>query len=225
MNKPRIPTVSRALLISLLVLGVLAFAGASGAGPLGLIVASDDPVVVVDDECTEEGDETVGEDPDGDADEDPEGEDPEGEDPEECEPGEGEDEEAPDGTVLDPESREAECSNAAGLLDEEGNAQTVDDVYGELDAPHGQTHSMEVLLANCKKNPQAPGLLRALEVHQRNLERWEARAERRADREAAKAERKAARDVAKAERKAAKGAAKAARGHDGGPPPGAGPGH
>ncbi|MGH2682286.1 MAG: hypothetical protein ACRDIX_03515, partial [Actinomycetota bacterium] len=108
MNKPRTPIVSRALLISLLALAVMAFAGASGAGPLGLIVASDDPVVVVGDECPEEGDGTVGEDPDGDADEgteDPEGEDPEGEDPEGEDP-EGEDPEGEDPEGEDPEGED-----------------------------------------------------------------------------------------------------------------------
>jgi hypothetical protein len=260
MNKTRTPVVSRALLISLLALAVMAFAGASGAGPLGLIVSSEDPVAVPGD-CPDEGDEVVVEDPDGDADdgtevEDPEGDpdedgddqgedgddqgedgddqgedgddqgedgddqgedgDAEGEDPEgdteECEPApedesEGEDE----GTPVDPESREGECSEAAGLVDDEGNAQTVEETYGEIDAPFGQKHSMEVLLANCMKNPQAQGLLRALENHARHLEMWEARAEMRAAREAAKAERNAARQAAKAERMAAHEAAKAAR--------------
>jgi hypothetical protein len=243
MKTTRTPIVSRALLISLLALAVMAFAGASGAGPLGLIAGSDDPVVVTD-ECPDEGDEVVvddpvddpedgteGEDPDGTEGEDPEGDTDEGvedgddqgedgddqaEDPEadteECEPVEEDDAEGEDeGTPVDPESREGECSEAAGLVDEEGNSETVEDVYGEIDAPFGQTHSMEVLLENCMKNPQAPGLLRALEVHKRNLERWEARAEMRAEREAAKAERKAAHEAAKAERMAAHEAAKAAR--------------
>ena len=232
MNQPRAPIVSRALLISLLALAVLAFAGASGAGPLGLIVASEDPVVVVDEECPEEGDDVAEEDPEGelgDPDgegEDPEGGDPEGEDPEECEDvEEGEDlEEGEDVSPQgDPEAREAECNEAAGLVDEEGNAQSVEDAYADVAAPFGQMHSMEVLLANCVKNPQASGLLRALENHARHLERWEARAELRAEREAQKAERKAAREAAKAERAAARAEAKAARaeakaaaGHGGG---------
>jgi hypothetical protein len=242
MNKTRTPIVSRALLISLLALAVLSFAGASGAGPLALIVASDDPVVVVDDECPEEGDEAIGEDPDGTEDsdgddaeggdpegddaegEDPEGEDPEGDDTEgddaeECEPDDvsGEDSDEPEDEVVespegDAEAREAECNEAAGLED----GATVEETYGDVDAPYGQKHSTEVLLVNCMKNPQAKGLLRALENHARHLERWEARAELRAERDAAKAERKAARDAAKAERKAARDAAKAASGHGGG---------
>jgi hypothetical protein len=218
------PVVSRALLISLLALAVLSFAGASGAGPLALIVSSDDPPVVVEDECPEEGDEATEEDPDGTEGEDPEGEDPEGEDPEgedpeECEPddGSGEDSDEPEDEVVespegDAEAREAECSEAAGLED----GATVEETYGDVDAPYGQKHSTEVLLVNCMKNPQAKGLLRALENHARHLERWEARAELRAERDAAKAERKAAHDAAKAERKAAHDAAKAASGHGGG---------
>jgi hypothetical protein len=229
MNKTRTPIVSRALLISLLALAVLSFAGASGAGPLALIVSSDDPPVVVEDECPEEGDEATEEDPDGTEGEDTEGEDtegedtegedtegedPEGEDPEECEPddGSGEDSDEPEDEVVespegDAEAREAECSEAAGLED----GATVEETYGDVDAPYGQKHSTEVLLVNCMKNPQAKGLLRALENHARHLERWEARAELRAERDAAKAERKAARDAAKAERKAARDAAKAER--------------
>jgi hypothetical protein len=249
MKKTRTPVVSRALLISLLALAVMAFAGASGAGPLGLIVASEDPVVV-EGECPDEGDEIVAGDPDADPDdgtegedpegEDPEGEDPEGEDPEgedpEGEDPEGEDPEGedPEGDaeeceaeeeptveepaeepadeVVYPEGREGDCYEAAGLVDTDEDGEfSVDESYGDVVAPFGQKHSMEVLLANCQKNPQAPGLLRALEVHQMHLERWEARAEMRAEREAAKAERAAARDAAKAERAAAREAAKAAR--------------
>jgi hypothetical protein len=234
MKKTRTPVVSRALLISLLALAVMAFAGASGAGPLGLIVASEDPVVV-ESECPDEGDEVVVEDPDADPDdgtegEDPEGEDPEGEDPEGEDP-EGEDPEGdaeeceaeeeptveepaeePADEVVYPEGREGDCYEAAGLVDTDEDGEfSVDESYGDVVAPFGQKHSMEVLLANCQKNPQAPGLLRALEVHQMHLERWEARAEMRAEREAAKAERAAARDAAKAERAAAREAAKAAR--------------
>jgi hypothetical protein len=216
-------------------------------------------VVVVDDECPEEGDEVIVVDPDGDV-EDPDGDlegaegddpdegttevadpdegtdttDPVGEAPEEgteveepqdCEPVEEEPEaEEPEGEAdeapADPVAHDGECSDAAGLVDEEGNAQSIEDTYGDLDAPHGQLHSMEVLLANCEKNPQAKGLLRALENHALHLERWQARAELRAEREAARAEAKAAREAAKAERaaahaeaKAARAAAKAAAGH------------
>jgi len=62
---------------------------------------------------------------------------------------------------------------------------------------HGLDNAIQHVLANCVKNPQAPGLLNALERLSANRERHEAHEEW-------KAERKAERDAAKAERKAEK---------------------
>ena len=65
----------------------------------------------------------------------------------------------------------------------------------EATEPHGLDNAIEHVLANCVKNPQAPGLLNALTRLAANRERHEEHrawlAERKAEREAAKAERKA----------------------------------
>jgi hypothetical protein len=113
---------------------------------------------------------------------------------------------------VDP-AREAECNEAAGVeITEPAEGEETDAV----EAPtHGIDHAIEVVLANCIKNPQAPGLVNALEHLVINRDRHEARvlanAERKAAHDAAQAERKAAHDAAQAERKAAHDEAKAAR--------------
>jgi hypothetical protein len=113
---------------------------------------------------------------------------------------------------VDP-AREAACNEAAGVEipgPAEGEETDTDE------APtHGLDHAIEVVLANCVRNPQAPGLVNALEHLVINRDRHEARvlanAERKAAHDAAQAERKAAHDAAQVERKAARDAAKAAR--------------
>jgi len=80
---------------------------------------------------------------------------------------------------------------AAGMSDESTGG-------GSETKSTGLDHAIEVVLANCIKNPQAPGLLNAL----RHLV---ANRDRHAEHEAENAERRAAHDAAKAERQAAKG--------------------
>jgi hypothetical protein len=59
-------------------------------------------------------------------------------------------------------AREAACRKTAGFPDGGSPSE---------ERSSGLAHSMDVLLANCVKNPQAPGLLTALEHHRANLER------------------------------------------------------
>jgi hypothetical protein len=73
---------------------------------------------------------------------------------------------------------------------------------------HGLDNAIAHVLENCLKNPQAPGLLNALEHLAANQARHEAH-------EAAKAERKAEREAAKAEREAEKAERKAEHAHGG----------
>ena len=98
---------------------------------------------------------------------------------------------------MDPE-RAAACMGAAGIeLPDEGEPAEESDgsVDGEVNKAHGLDNAIEHVLANCVKNPQAPGLLVALQRLIDNRERHEQHRawleERRAEREAAKAERKA----------------------------------
>lgn len=131
---------------------------------------------------------------------DPAETDPEGSDPEECEPEDVEPEEPKDEEPVEEEQdevqevaqsdRDAACDAAAGIEDNplpEGERLT------------GLSNAISHVLENCKRNPQAPGLLVALERLAENRERKEARDE-------AKAERKAERETGR-----------------GGPPPHAGP--
>jgi len=96
--------------------------------------------------------------------------------------------------------RTTECNGAAGIVTD----PTLEPATEEPVKTTGLDHAIERVLANCIKNPQAPGLVNALEhlVANRDLH---------ADRDAAKAEARAARDAAKTERAAAHDAAKAAR--------------
>lgn len=89
--------------------------------------------------------------------------------------------------------RGAACMQAAGI-------EPSEEETGGGDEPvkaYGLDNAIEHVLANCVKNPQAPGLLNALERLSANRERHEAHEEW-------KTERKAERDAAKAERKAEK---------------------
>ena len=95
--------------------------------------------------------------------------------------------ETPD-PVADPD-REAACTTAAGIEPTDG---TDDDADTKL---HGVDNAIAHVLANCVKNPQAPGLLNALEHLAANQARHDAH-------EAEKAERKAAHDAAKAQKHA-----------------------
>jgi hypothetical protein len=93
--------------------------------------------------------------------------------------------------VTESGDRQASCEEAAGLSDDLPDLTTSEEGEdGSEEKVKGLDHALEVVLANCIKNPQAPGLLSAL----RHL--------------AANRERKAAHDEAKAERKAAHAASK-----------------
>jgi hypothetical protein len=78
--------------------------------------------------------------------------------------------------------RQAECEEAAGLSDEEQD--------GSEEKVTGLDNAIQRVLANCIKNPQAPGLLNALrhlaENRDRKMARDEAKAERRATHAASK---------------------------------------
>jgi hypothetical protein len=95
----------------------------------------------------------------------------------------------PSATTAD---REKACLDAAGI-----SGPTVGNSSSQVTTT-GLDHAIERVLANCIKNPQAPGLLNAL----RHLE---ANRERHAAHDDEKAARKAAHDAAKAARQAAKG--------------------
>ena len=101
-----------------------------------------------------------------------------------------EDEGTGEGTdpVTDP-VREAACTTAAGIEPTDGTDDAADTKL------HGVDNAIAHVLANCVKNPQAPGLLNALEHLAANQAKHEAH-------EAEKAERKAAHDAAKAEKHA-----------------------
>lgn len=92
------------------------------------------------------------------------------------------------GEAPDPD-REAACTTAAGIEPTDGTDDSADTKL------HGLDNAIAHVLANCVKNPQAPGLLNALEHLAANQAKHEAH-------EAEKAERKAAHDAAKAEKHA-----------------------
>ena len=114
-------------------------------------------------------------------------------------PGEGDGTTNP-GDPSDPADREAECNEAAGLsteADSQGGSDGTTASGTQADVKKtGLDHAIEVVLANCIKNPQSQGLVNALRHLVANRDRHLAhQAEndaRRAAREAAKAARKAA---------------------------------
>lgn len=196
----------RSFLGTFVTLSVLVAAGVAGArGVLFTASVADDAV----EEIVQEIDPCADEEPVEGVESDPAQADPvEGEeDPEECqtedpEPeGEGSKDENETREVTQGD-RDAACDAAAGIADNplpEGERLT------------GLPNAISHVLENCMKNPQAPGLVNALERLAENRERKEARDE-------AKAERKAEREARKAESHAGRGA-----GPGGGPPPHAGP--
>jgi hypothetical protein len=149
-------------------------------GPSGSSEDCDEP-----DDGAEEGDDTEGD--------DTEGADTEGADTE------GADTEGADGSgvqpVADPD-RQAACEDAAGHTVDEGSDEKL----------KGLDNAISHVLANCIKNPQAPGLVNALEHLRANQERHELH-------DALKDARKAAHEAAKAARKAAHGVGKQGSGH------------
>jgi hypothetical protein len=198
---------SRSLLLIILAGLVLASAGMASAGRLGFLRASAQKSTVrldtttcapedegtpddegsSEDETTSPGEETPGE----------EGNPEECEEPDEgdetTEPGEGDEATQPG----DPADREAECKEAAGMSTlTEGEGGAADGTEGEV--KKGLDHAIEVVLANCIKNPQAPGLVNALRHLVANRDRHLAH-------KAELAARRAARDAAKAARQSARG--------------------
>jgi hypothetical protein len=115
-------------------------------------------------------------------------------------PGEG-DETTQPGDAGDPADREAECKTAAGMSTvaggQGGSDGTTDGTPGDVKKT-GLDHAIEVVLANCIKNPQAPGLVNALRHlvanRDRHLAHQAEKDARRAAREAAKTARRSAHD-------------------------------
>lgn len=198
----------RVLLMSILAGLLVASAGMASAGRLGFFqtAAEKSPVrhesttCAPDDEGTSDDQGTTeeeGSDDQGSQDEgtsEDEGSKDEGSS-EECEDPEGDETTKPDeGDEAtqpgDPADREAECNEAAGVSPapegEGGSEATQEDAKTT-----GLDHAIEVVLANCIKNPQAPGLVNALRHLVANRDRHLAHqaelAARRAAREAAKA--------------------------------------
>ena len=102
---------------------------------------------------------------------------------------------AADSTPVDPE-REAACNEAAGVVPTDTGTTTGDATTDvTTDEPTkivGLDNAIAHVLANCMKNPDAPGLVNALQHLVANQAKHEAH-------DAAKTERKAAHDARKAE--------------------------
>ena len=146
---------------------------------------------------TDDGDtDTDGDsDSDSDSDECDEPEDADGEDAEDAEDQDAEEpEEEPAPEVVDDEERLAACETAAGISEGGTGGEDVDQEAGT----HGLDNAIEHVLGNCVKNPQAPGLLNALERLVANRDRHEAHEEWKAARAEERAAAKAARAAAKA---------------------------
>ncbi len=90
---------------------------------------------------------------------------------------------------------DADCLGAAGMSEESGGGSGS---AGDETKKTGLDNAIARVLANCIKNPQAPGLLNALRHLVANQARHEAH-------DAEKEARRAAHDAAKAEREASKG--------------------
>jgi hypothetical protein len=99
-----------------------------------------------------------------------------------------------------PEEREAECDDAAGYGDDDGEG-TADGETTDDEPLRGLDKAIEQVHANCLKNPNAPGLVNALDRLRANAER---KAAQEAEREARAAERAAERAEREAEREARK---------------------
>jgi hypothetical protein len=179
------------MLVSSIIAGLLVIgAGVASAGHLGSLLTSTHKTVRAESSCAPSDQSTVQ------ASSDDQGEDQQGED-QECEEPEGDGTTAPadegngDSKPAPSADRGAACKEAAGITDEAGSPS------GDgIEAPEkttGLDHAVEVVMANCIKNPQAPGLLNALRHLVANRDRHMAheqeKAARRAAREAAKAAR------------------------------------
>lgn len=108
------------------------------------------------------------------------GEEGEAECPSPDEEGDGDDEESHVPDVLSGGDRRADCEEAAGLsADDEPEASE--------QRSKGLDHAIEVVLANCIKNPQSRGLVNALRHLAANRDKHLARDEAKAERKALKA--------------------------------------
>jgi hypothetical protein len=105
---------------------------------------------------------------------------------------EGETSDAPDAAPVEDPEREVACNEAAGVVEEPTEGEP------SPEQPTGLDNAIAHVLANCIKNPQAPGLLNALTHLQLNEQRHAAH-------EAAKAERTATREARKLEHVASHG--------------------
>lgn len=177
MNNPR----RRLLTLVMAVVAVTLLASVSLAGsgsPQGQSEASVDDVVETTDDGATTDDPGDGTDEGGTGSDDPSGH---------------------GGDEVDP-AREAACMEAAGIDPAEDAEEVPEDTtVDEETKAHGLENAIERLLENCIKNPQAPGLLTALERHEANRLRHEEHEAWKAER---KAEREAAKDARKAERRA-----------------------
>lgn len=215
MERSRLRTI-RGFAIGILAGLVLATTGVAGAkhgrglGPSPEVVSlvADEPDAT--DACVDEGEPSdelpdltsdEGDSEEGDSEEGEESDEGESDEGEECPPAEEEEEaDEPELTTESDEpadgDRQAQCEEAAGLSEDLPEVTSEEGEDGSDEKVTGLDNAIQRVLANCIKNPQAPGLLNAL----RHL------AENR--------ERKVARDEAKAERKAAHAAGKAhGKGH------------
>jgi hypothetical protein len=114
-----------------------------------------------------------------------------------CEPTEDQDSSDSTSDPAGPGNREADCLEAAGMT-EASTGGTESGAESDESTETGLDHAIATVLANCIKNPQAPGLLNALRHLAANQARQEAH-------DAEKEARRAAREAAKAEREASKG--------------------
>lgn len=186
---------------------------------------ADEPVceeVVTDDGTVVDGDEGSAEEPvEGEEECEPAEEEPVEGEPAEEPVDEGETGEEAEAEPADEEERVAACEEAAGIVDEVPTEGEETEEPLEEETLTGLDNAIDRVLANCIKNPQAPGLLNALEHLTANRERHEARMEAHAEWKAEKAEAQAAK---RAEHEAWK-AEKAAGGHGNAGSHGNGGGH
>ena len=106
----------------------------------------------------------------------------------------------------DPVDRQIECETAAGVEPSDGGGEEPEKLTG-LD------NAIAHVLANCLKNPQAPGLVNALERLAENKERHADHEAAKAARAEARAERKAVHDAWKAAKQEARGSSGHGQGH------------
>jgi hypothetical protein len=197
----------RVLLMSILAGLVVASAGMASAGHLGFMRMSAEKSAVRQESTTcDPGDEGTSSDDEGTSDDQGVSDDQatsqdEGSGKECEEPDEGDGDGTTDPAAPgNPADREAECNAAAGVSTEaagQGGSDGTTASGTQADVKKtGLDHAIEVVLANCIKNPQSKGLVNALRHlvanRDRHLAHQAEKDARRAAREAAKAARKAA---------------------------------